>query len=60
MKTMALSLCHPEAAQRGEGPRNWNWRALGSGISQLQLRGPSPSARLGMTNWEARSLGSKL
>ena len=41
--------CHPEPARRGEGPRSCHRRFLGARARGLQLRGPSPSARLRMT-----------
>jgi hypothetical protein len=39
----------PKLAQRAEGPRNCNEHFLAASRRNLQLRGPSPSARLGMT-----------
>jgi hypothetical protein len=43
------AFCHPESAQRGEGPLPCNRCFLGAGIRRFQLWGLLPSARLGMT-----------
>jgi hypothetical protein len=52
MVEAAFSACHPEPAKRGEGSRNCKLRLLALATFQLQLRGPSLSAQLGMTDWE--------
>ena len=43
--------CHPEPAQRDEGPPDCNRRALLARNRELQLRDPAPSAWLRMTGF---------
>ncbi len=53
-KQKASKRCHPESAERGEGPRKCNRRFPFVPPRRLHGKGPSPSTRLGMTRrWES-------